>query len=294
MWFFSAKCTSNTLLIGKTAIITGGNTGIGKETAKDFYKRGARVIIACRNIEKANEAVEDIKKQCASQEQNLGTIVVQQLDLNNLSLVKQCAQQLMESEKRIDLLINNAGIMITPNRFTEDGFESHFGVNHLGHFLFTLLLLPRIIESTPARIVNVSSVAHERGAIDFEDLSFERKTFQQIPAYAQSKLANILFTKELANKLNEQGIQGVTVYSLHPGVIRTELGRNINILFPGMKFLWNIFGRWAIKTPEQGAQTTIHCAVDEEAGTETGLYYRECKVTKPSNNAEDINTAKKL
>lgn len=120
---------------------------------------GARVIIACRSLERANKAAEEIQNECQSQE-NLGTIVVKKLDLNNLSLVRQCAKGLLESEQRIDLLINNAGIMCAPNHFTDDGFEAHFGVNHLGHFLFTLLLLPRIIESAPARIVNVSSIAH--------------------------------------------------------------------------------------------------------------------------------------
>lgn len=124
------------------------------------------MIIACRSIEKGKEAAEEIKKQCES-EQNVGTIIIQQLDLNNLSLVRESAKRILADEKRIDLLINNAGIMITPTRFTADGFESHFGVNHLGHFLFTLLLLPRIIESRPARIVTVSSVAHERIFITF-------------------------------------------------------------------------------------------------------------------------------
>lgn len=273
MWIFSSSCNSKVLLIGKTAVITGGNTGIGKETAKDFYKRGARVIIACRNIQKGEEAAESIIKECENHDPH-GEIIVRELDLNSLNLVRQSAQKLLETEPKIDLLINNAGVMVTPERFTKDGFETHFGVNHLGHFLFTMLLLPRVIESAPARIVNVSSLAHTRGWIEFDDLHWQKRTYTHIPAYAQSKLANVLFTRELAKRLEAAGHKEVTTYSLHPGVISTELGRNIGLVFPGLRFLWRMLAGWSMKTPEQGAQTTIHCAVSEEAGKENGLYYR--------------------
>lgn len=273
MWFFSSTCNSKIQLIGKTAIITGGNTGIGKETAKDFYKRGARVIIVCRNKQKGVEAAEDIIKQCENHETR-GEIKVHELNLNSLSLVRQSANKLLEKESKIHLLINNAGVMITPERYTQDGFETHFGVNHLGHFLFTLLLLPKIIESAPARIVNVSSVGHKKATLDFNDLHFKTRTYSHIPAYAQSKLANILFTKELAKRLEAAGHNEVTTYSLHPGVISTELGRNVNLLFPGLRTIVRTLVGWAMKTPEQGAQTTIHCAVSEEAEKENGLYYR--------------------
>lgn len=276
MWiFYSSAPASNTDLTGKTAIITGGNTGIGKETAKDFYKRGARVIIACRNIQKGQEAADDIIKECENHEPR-GEIKVHELDLNGLNNVRESAEKLLETESKIHLLINNAGVMVTQTseRYTKDGFEQHFGVNHLGHFLFTMILLPKILESAPARIVNVSSLAHTMSSINFKDLNFQKRTYRQIPAYGQSKLANVLFSRELAKRLQATGHGDVTTYSLHPGVISTELGRNFTYLFPGFTALWKMFSRWTLKTPQQGALTTIHCAVSEEAGKQTGLYYR--------------------
>lgn len=176
MRFTSGRCTSNARLDGKTAVVTGSNTGIGKVTVKDFFMRGkskqlkshnffiintpgAKVIMACRNIEKAEAAAKDIREQCTN-EPNTGQIVVTQLDLMSLNSVRNCAQHLLQSEERINLLINNAGVMMCPEGKTEDGFEIQFGTNHLGHFLLTMLLLPKIIKSAPSRIVNVSSLAH--------------------------------------------------------------------------------------------------------------------------------------
>ncbi|KAF5276018.1 hypothetical protein FQA39_LY00814 [Lamprigera yunnana] len=285
-----AKCLSPIRLDGKTAIVTGCNTGIGKIVVLDFYKRGARVIMACRNIEKANEAAEDIKVKCKNEE-HLGEIVVTELDLCSLDSVRKCALRLLETEERIDLLINNAGVMMCPQSKTKEGFETQFGTNHLGHFLFTLMLLPRLIKSSPSRIVNVSSAAYRRGRIDFDDLNFEKKSYSALGAYANSKLSNILFSKELASRLQESQVQSVTVYSLHPGVITTDLGRHLdNTIFKGFRFLWGMLFKPFMKSPEQGAQTTIHCAVSEEAGKETGLFYAECKVEKlkdMANNKED-------
>ncbi|KAF2896590.1 hypothetical protein ILUMI_09592 [Ignelater luminosus] len=294
MKIFSAKCTSTVRLDGKTAIVTGSNTGIGKMTALDFYKRGARVIMACRNMDKANEALEDIKNQCQGLT-NVGDISIKQLDLMSLESVRNCADEILKTEERIDLLINNAGVMTCPEGKTKDGFETHFGTNHLGHFLFTLLLLPKIIKSTPARIVNVSSLAHIGGYINFDDLNFEKRSYSAILAYTQSKLANILFTKELASRLKDANIEAVTVYSLHPGVIATDLGRHLDeFCFWGAQWCFlKVMGMF-IKTPEQGAQTTIYCAVDENAAKETGLYYAECEVTEPSAKAKNMRDAEKL
>lgn len=177
MRFFSGRCYSKIRLDGKTAVVTGCNTGIGKETVLDFYRRGkdrrpeehlkisffrpsgARVIMACRNLDKAEEAAKDIRVRCKD-ELNTGEIVTAELNLSSLKSVKDCAQKLNQSEDRIDLLINNAGIMVCPETRTEDGYELQFQTNHLGHFLLTVLLLPKIINSAPARIVNVSSLAH--------------------------------------------------------------------------------------------------------------------------------------
>ncbi|KAF2886821.1 hypothetical protein ILUMI_19352, partial [Ignelater luminosus] len=197
-----AKCTSTARLDGKTAIVTGSNTGIGKYTVQDFYSRGARVIMACRSVEKAEKAAEDIQKICEGKE-NLGEIVIVQLDVSNLESVREFAKKVLEKEDHVDLLVNNAGVMTCPEGKTVDGFETQFGTNHLGHFLLTLLLMPKIIKSAPARIVTVSSVAHTYldGPLALDDLNWEKRKYSPTQAYAQSKIANILFTKELAHKL---------------------------------------------------------------------------------------------
>ncbi|KAJ9586335.1 hypothetical protein L9F63_020043, partial [Diploptera punctata] len=277
MWLFSSRCASNTRLEGKTAIVTGCNTGIGKETVLEFVKRGARVIMACRDLQKAEAAAEDIRKKTKGMT-GIGEVVVAKLDLASLASVRECAQHLLRTEPRINLLINNAGVMACPKSNTQDGFEMQFGVNHLGHFLLTSLLMPRILRSTPARIVNVSSHMHWFGNVDFEDLNWE-KSYSPSLAYARSKLANVMFTYELAERL-----KGVTTYAVHPGIVHTELGRHLESssavsIFKGIL-------EYFFKTPKQGAQTTIYCASDENVGKESGLYYRCYKTTNMRANAD--------
>ncbi|GJQ70392.1 hypothetical protein Trydic_g22822 [Trypoxylus dichotomus] len=291
MGLYSEK--SKIRLGGKTAIVTGSNSGIGKETAKDLYVRGAHVILACRNIRKAENAVEDIINSC-KENINCGQLTVVELDLSSLKSVKECSAKLLQEHDRIDLLINNAGIMMCPYGKTEDGFEIQFGTNHLGHFLLSLLLLPRIIRSAPARIINVSSLAHKT-EIDFDDINWEKKPYSAMNAYQRSKLANILFTKELDRRLKEAHIEGVGVYVLHPGVIATEITRYLDTLyFKGITWMFHTFAKCFIKTPLQGCQTTIYCAIDEEAGKQSGLYYADCKPAILANGAENTDAAKKL
>jgi len=286
---FSGKCTSKARLDGKTAVITGSNTGIGKITAKEFYRIGAKVVIACRDVKKGEQAVADIVAEVKGD--NLGQLVVEELDLASFASIKRCAKSILQKEKRIHLLVNNAGVMACPKGKTQDGFETHFAVNHLGHFLFTSLLLPRIRSSAPARIVNVASLAHWKGIINFDDLNYD-KSYSAMGAYTQSKLANILFSLELSKRLEETGVH---VYSLHPGIVKTELLRTMDeVYFPGIKFLANIFLYPWFKSPTQGAQTTLYCSIDEKAGEETGLYYSDCKVKQPSSLAKDPELAKKL
>ncbi|KAK0160810.1 hypothetical protein PV328_008177 [Microctonus aethiopoides] len=300
MWPFSRKCQSKVRLVGKTVVITGANIGIGKESARDLYRRGARVILACRDINKANAAVEDLKKTPPSRPEREqfngepGELIVCKLNLCSLASVRECAKKLNDTEPNIHILINNAGIMMCPFAKTEDGYETQFQTNHLGHFLFTLLLLPKIMKSTPARIINVSSMAHSGGDIHFDDINLE-KSYAPIKAYSQSKLANVLFTKELDRRLKEAKIDGVNVYSLHPGVIATELGRHLDsALFPGARAGFKMFSSIFVKSPELGAQTTLHCATSEEAGKESGLYYRECAVTTPSSKARNLEISRRL
>ncbi|CAH0390507.1 unnamed protein product [Bemisia tabaci] len=292
-WLFCGKCTSNARLDDKVAVITGCNTGIGKITAMEFCKRGARVIMACRNLEKAKTAAEDIRQQTADVK-NAGEIVVKELNLASLKSIRQCAEDILASEEYIHLLVNNAGVMMCPRELTEDGHELQFGTNHLGHFLFTMLLLPRIIKSAPARIVNLSSLAHTWGDGDmhFDDITLE-KSYSPTAAYGRSKLANILFTNELAKRL--QGT-GVTTYSVHPGVIDTELSRHLDTaISPIVRRLYQSrLCTMFQKSPWQGAQTTLHCSLDEKAGKENGLYYSDCKPRTPAKRARNEAKAQQL
>ncbi|CAH0600357.1 unnamed protein product [Chrysodeixis includens] len=290
----SGKCRSNARLTGKTAIVTGCNTGIGKETVMDFYKRGGKVIMACRSVDKAQAAKIDIEKLCKDLP-NTGKIVVEKCDLSSLTSVRQFAKKVLDTEPQINILVNNAGVMMCPKGETEDGFETQFGTNHLAHFLLTLLLLPRIRNSTPARIVTVSSVAHERNAINFNDVNYKNRPYGASEAYSQSKIANILFSRELATKLKANNIQGINTYSLHPGVIKTELLRHVDdTFFWGARTAMNVFVGPFMKSPESGAQTTIYCAVDELCANETGLYYSDCVVKKAAPTARNDADAKKL
>ncbi|XP_069699640.1 retinol dehydrogenase 12-like isoform X1 [Periplaneta americana] len=285
-----SKYTGKARLDGKTAIVTGSNTGIGKFTVLDFVKRGARVIMACRDAGRAETAAKEIRDLTQNVE-GAGTVEVVSLNLGSLASVRQCAEEILNKVDNIHILVNNAGVMACPQGKTEDGFETQLGVNHLGHFLFTCLLLPRIIRSAPARIVTVSSYLHEYGTIKFDDMNME-KSYSATGSYNRSKLANVLFSHELATRL--QGT-GVTTYSLHPGVVNTDLKRHMDdSFFRGAEFIIKGFGALFFKTPEEGAQTSIYCAVDEKLADKTGLYYSDCKEKRVPAKARDPETAKRL
>ncbi|XP_077084683.1 retinol dehydrogenase 11 [Siphateles boraxobius] len=284
-WLGGGVCRSRARLDDKTVLITGANTGIGKETAVDMAKRGARVILACRDMDRANKAADEIRKRSGN-----GNVVVKMLDLASLQSVRALAKDVQQNEERLDILINNAGIMMCPQWQTEDGFEMQFGVNHLGHFLLTNLLLDLLKKSTPSRVVNVSSLAHEKGKIYFDDINLEKDYDPQI-SYRQSKLANVLFTRELAVRLKGTG---VTTYSLHPGVIRTELGRHFLPALPLWKRLMFLPFIFFVKTPWQGSQTTIFCAVDESLQNTSGLYYSDCAPKEAAPQGRDDAAARRL
>ncbi|XP_067895534.1 retinol dehydrogenase 12 isoform X2 [Heterodontus francisci] len=253
-------CTSNARLDGKTVLITGANTGIGKETARELAQRGARVIIACRDLTKAEAAAHEIREDTGNEQ-----VIVRELDLANNRSIYQFAESVIKEEKLINILINNAGVMMCPFMKTGDGFEMHFAVNHLGHFLLTYLLLDLITRSAPARIINLSSFAHVFGRINFNDLQSE-KSYDGGLAYCQSKLANVLFTRELAKRLKDTK---VTVNSVHPGCVKSELTRHSFV----MSLAWKVL-TFLIKTPKQGAQTSIYCAVAEELQEISGKHFR--------------------
>ncbi|XP_051966323.1 dehydrogenase/reductase SDR family member 13-like [Xyrauchen texanus] len=285
--FKGARFKSNTTLKGKTAIVTGSNTGIGKTTAMDLAKRGARVILACRNHQKAEAAVYDIRRESGNSE-----VLYMHLDLASFKSVRNFAETFLKSEPRLDLLINNAGL-ITSGR-TEDGFGMAFGVNHLGHFLLTLLLLDRLKEAEHGRVVNVSALLYRLGSIDFnllnknKDLVTGQTYWHALRAYCNSKLCNVLFTRELANRLDGTN---VTCYCLHPGVIATEIGRNMGLL---QKLLFVPMSKLFFMDAEGGAQTTLYCALQEGIETLSGRYFSSCALQSVSDLGRDDALARKL
>lgn len=285
-YFKGGEFKSTRRLDGKTVVITGANTGIGKETAIDLAKRGARVIIACRSPDRGKQALKEIQEQSNSQQ-----VYLEKLDLASLKSVREFAEKIKKNEQRLDILINNAGVMMCPYMKTEDGFEMQIGVNHLGHFLLTNLLLDLLKKSAPSRIVNLSSLGHKKTSrFKFENVNNE-KTYNKSEAYRQSKLANVLFTKELARRLEGTG---VTTYAVHPGVVDTELLRHLIVSTQPVKSFMRPVVWLVCKTPFQGAQTSLYCAVSGDLEGVTGRYYADCVEAPSSEASKNEEDAKKL
>ena len=287
-WVQGGRCTSKARLDGKVAVITGANNGIGKETARDLVKRGAEVHVLCRDVERAEEMKRDIKNATGRE------VFVHKIDLASLESVRECVKQLRKCLERIDILINNAGVATCPEWRTVEGSELQYGTNHVGHFLLTTELLPLLRKASKSRVVVVSSKAHKYGKIHFDDLNWRTRPYEQFGAYSQSKLANVLFAKELARRETELE-SGVSVYCLHPGTVKTEVGRHVKessgfLMYSLLQIVFHVFS----KTPESGAQTSIYCAVEESLENETGKYYEDCKEAKPSKEANNVEDAKKL
>jgi NAD(P)-dependent dehydrogenase (short-subunit alcohol dehydrogenase family) len=240
---------------GRTAVITGANTGLGYETAAALAAKGAHVVLAVRNLDKGKAAADLIARRYPGAEVSL-----QQLDLTSLESVREAADALRAAYDRIDLLVNNAGVMMTPKSNTKDGFELQFGTNHLGHFARTGRLLDRLLAAPGSRVVNVSSMGHRAGRIHFDDLQSER-SYNRIRAYGQSKLANLLFTYELQRRLVGRDTIAVAA---HPGGSSSELSRYL----PGAVQL--VF-RPLEQDTEMGALPTLRAATD--AGVLGGQYY---------------------
>ncbi|XP_035511785.1 retinol dehydrogenase 12, like isoform X2 [Morone saxatilis] len=279
-FFGRTSWSSAERLDDKTVVITGANTGIGKETAIDLAKRGAKVIMACRDMERAQAAVKEVVESSGNE-----NIVCMKLDLSDSKSIREFAEAI-NKEPKLNILINNAGVMVCPYGKTADGFEMQIGVNHMGHFLLTHLLIDLIKRSAPARIINVSSMAHSWGSINLEDINSE-KSYDKKAAYSQSKLANILFTRSLAKRLEGTG---VTTYSLHPGVVQTDLWRHLNGLQQAVMKMVSPF----TKSSAQGAQTSIYCAVEPSLEKESGGYYSDCAPAECSAAGKDDNVAQKL
>ena len=245
---------------GRVCVVTGANSGLGLETARALAAHGASVVLAVRSLDRGAEAVARIRAATPDADLHL-----QQLDLSSLDSVRSAARELRTNTDRIDLLINNAGVMYTSRQKTTDGFELQFGTNHIGHFALTVLLLDRLLPVEGSRIVTVSSIAHRiLSRIDFDDLQAQRR-YNRIAAYGRSKLANLLFTYELQRRLTEAGAPTVAL-AAHPGVSHTDLGRHI----PGERRLRPLV-RWTTQPAEAGAQPTLRAATDPSA--EGGQYY---------------------
>jgi NAD(P)-dependent dehydrogenase (short-subunit alcohol dehydrogenase family) len=264
---------------GKVCIVTGANTGIGKETARGLALAGATVILACRDVAKAEAARVDIQRTTRRND-----VVVMPLDLGDMESIRSFARAFHERYQRLDVLVNNAGVHTRERRLTKDGFESTFGVNHLGTALLTLELLDLLKRSAPSRVVVVSSDLHYRGKMAWDDLQQERRSFAGIAAYNQSKLANVLFTKALARRLAGTG---VTVNALHPGVVATELTR----AYPSALIkLWHLF----LISPERGAECTLHVATSPDVADVTGEYFEKSRVKPAAREARDEAAQEKL
>lgn len=282
-----SKCVCEKDLTGTITIVTGANCGIGFETAKALADKGSRIILACRSEARGSEALDSLLKENPKRK-----VELEILDLSSLASVRSFADRVNRKIDKLDILVNNAGLCIGPC-VTEDGYEMHFGVNHLGHFLLTNLLLDKLKKAPEARVINVSSEGHRLGKFDPSKLKEPYNGWKMI-AYGNSKLCNILFTRELSERL--QGTN-VKTFSLHPGAIATNFGRNFNkglleryvypVVYTGLKHT-------VLKDPVQGAQTTIHAALNKEILKQPGSYLKECAVSTTSNAAYDTAKAKEL
>jgi len=267
-------------LSGRVYIVTGANSGSGFATAKQLAEQGAHVVGACRRVDAGNEAFADLRNV-------RGSVEIMELDLASLTSVRRFAETFLSNYDRLDGLVNNAGVMHTPEGKTENGFETQIGINHLGHFLLTELLLDILKASAPARIVCVSSVAHAGmrgiyGEIDFEDMHFEKREYDAGVAYAQSKFANVLHAAELARRLEGTG---VSAFSVHPGWIRSNLVASSNGAVG--KFVQNVLLRpfaGALGTMSwfEGAQTSLHCLLDDDAPNHNGKFFSQNSILYPN------------
>ncbi len=261
----------------KTVLVTGANAGIGRATATELARMGVRVLMACRSAERGAEAQAAVVAEVPGASTEL--LIA---DLSSGEGVRALAAQTLQHTDRLDVLVNNAGVFTPSYIPTAGGLETQFAVNHLAPFLLTHLLRDLLVKSAPARVVTVSSEAHKRGQIRWDDLQGERK-YSGLQAYSQSKLANLLFNRELARRL---GGTGVTANALHPGVIGTRL------LFTGFAPLKLL--RPFLKTPERGARTSVFLASAPTVERLTGLYYIDLEPARPSPAARDDGAARRL
>jgi NAD(P)-dependent dehydrogenase (short-subunit alcohol dehydrogenase family) len=265
-------------MTGKTVVITGANSGIGKQTALELGQRGAHVVMAGRDSEKSRRARDELAVEAPA-----GRFELRALDLASFADVRRFATDALEELEHIGVLLNNAGTVPTRLQLTEDGFEAQIGVNHLGHYLLTRLLLPKLQEGDGGRIVHVSSILHAKGEIDFDNFRGE-KGYKPLPAYYQSKLANVLFSNELARRLEGTS---VTSNALHPGGIRTGIMRHSNLLIRAVTHV-------KFKPVTEGAHTSVMLASDPALAGVSGRYYDQGVERPCASRARDTALAAQL
>jgi len=271
----------NENLENKVCLITGATNGIGEEAAKELNKMGAEIVFVARNEGKGEQLKAELKEATGKE----STMIL--ANLSSQAEVKSAAEKFLSMEKPLDILLNNAGIMNRERNITEDGLEEVFSVNHLAYFTFTLMLIDKLKNTEGSRVVNVASGAHQFvKEMNFGDLQSE-KVFKPMQVYGQSKLANILFTKSLANKLADHG---VTVNCLHPGFVSTGIGSN-------NKGIWNILmslARPFARKTDKGAETSVYLCSSPEVKDISGEYFVDCKIEKVSDAAKSSDQADKL
>lgn len=263
-------------------MITGANSGIGKETAIELAKMGANIVMVCRSRERGQKALNEIKEMANSEK-----IELYIADLADQRSIRTMVERFKKSHDKLHVLINNAGVMLSKRSTTPEGYESTFAINHLGHFLLTNLVLDMLKASSPSRIVNVSSSAHKFAKLNFDDIDSEHK-YSGFRTYANSKLFNILFSYELAKRL--EGTE-VTVNALHPGVIRTNLGKNnTSKLIKLVSIIFRLF----MKSPKKGARTTVYLASSPDIEDVNGKYFIGSKLRNSSKISYEETLQSKL
>jgi NAD(P)-dependent dehydrogenase (short-subunit alcohol dehydrogenase family) len=276
-------------LTGKNALVTGANTGLGMETARVLALRGAHVTLACRNQEKAELARKAIVEGSGGRVRE-AQLDLLELDLNSLEATRQSAEAFNSRGTPLHLLVNNAGIMIPMERRTQDGFEAHLGINHLGHFLFTNLILDSLRAANGARVVVVASAAMGMATLTpaLEDLNWKQRKFSGFRSYGDSKLMNLMFARELSRRYSADKI---VANALHPGIIATELARDQSLPF----MLMGIFMLPFMKSVPQGAATSLYVATSPDYETRGGLYFSDCREKKALHKSEvDDNMCRQL
>ncbi|KAH1012265.1 dehydrogenase/reductase SDR family member 13 [Dendroctonus ponderosae] len=267
------KCVNNVSLLGKTAVVTGSNTGIGLRAALELAKRGARVLLACRDQERAELARAEIVKLTGND-----SVIIKLVDFSSLASVEKCAKDIQENEPKIDILVNNAGVGGLIDKYTEDGLNICMQVNYFGPTLFTFLLLDLLKKSSNSRIINVASLLAKMG-------NFSVKTINQYAGrygtYANSKLCNIFFTVKLARELKDARI---SVFSLHPGAVKTDIFRRLK---GWRRALLDLVAYFTFKSPEEGAQTVIYLATEPNLENLSGRHFDDCEAVAAYASAED-------